>query len=202
MIGPWTPLHHSAWWLRVKPVKPIATRPLKQALNSMDKTHNLHHLLTELIRKHDLAPKMIEHKVFALWGKYLQKHLSSPFSTKTVPVSLSNGILKIYTEYPAYRTALSFHKSKLLADINAELGQPVLTDLRIEIHPIHTAEPHKTEDRSSSPKTSEEDSTPSNTHQVPPEQLEKIEQALTSVSDPQLKASLWQLFTTQSKDKP
>ena len=164
----------------------------------MDKTHNLRYLLTELIRTHDLEPKMLEQKVFALW----REHLGAPLGTKTVPVSLSNGILKIYTEYPAYKTALSFHKPKLLADINAELGQPILTDLRIEIHQVNTTEPHKTEDQPLSPETSEEDSTTGNTYQVTPEQLEKIEQSLTSVSDPQLKESLWQLFTAQSIDKP
>ena len=165
----------------------------------MDKTYNLRYLLNELIRTHDLEPKMLEQKVFALWEKYID----APLSTKTVPVSLSNGILKIYTEYPAYKTALSFHKPKILADINAELGKPVLTDLRIEIHHIHTAKSHETADRSSTPEMSKEDSIIDDTHQeVTPEQLEKIEQALASVPDTQVKKSLWQLFTTQSKDKP
>ena len=165
----------------------------------MDKTYNLRHLLNELIRTHDLEPKMLEQKVFALWGECVD----APLSTKTVPVSLADGILKIYTEYPAYKTALSFHKPKILADINAELGKPVLTDLRIEIHPVQTAGPHETEDQSSSPETSKEDSIIDDTHQeVTSEQLEKIEQALASVPDAQVKKSLWQLFTTQSKDKP
>ena len=172
----------------------------------MDKTHNLRHLLNELIRTRDLEPKILEQKVFVLWRKYLLKHLGAPIGTKTVPVSLSNGILKIYTEYPAYRTALSFQKPNILADINAELEKPVLTDLRIEIHPVHTAEPHETEDGSPSPETSKEDPITDNTHQeVTPEQLEKIEQTLASVPDAHLKKTLWQLFTTQSTqstDKP
>lgn len=172
----------------------------------MDKSQNLHHLLTELMETDDFKPKVLEHKVFVLWREYLSgdKHLA-PLATNTVPISLSNGILKIYTEYPAYKSSLLLNKPGILADINAELGQPVLTDLRIEIHQVHTAELHKSEDPPSSPETSEEDSTDSttgNTHQVTPDQLEKIEQTLTSVSDPQLKASLWQLFTAQSKDKP
>lgn len=169
----------------------------------MDKTRKLHHLLTELIRTHDLEPKMLEQQVFALWGKYLRKHLSIPLSTKTVPISLSNGILKIYTEFPVYRTTLSFHKPKIIADINAELGQPVLTDFRIEIHPVRSRESHedKIEDQSSSTAALKENATTGNT-QVSPEQIEKIEQTLTSVSDPHLRDSLWQLFTTQSEDEP
>ena len=164
----------------------------------MDKTHNLRHLLNELIRTHDLEPKMLEQKVFALW----RKHLGAPLGTKTVPVSLSNGILKVYAEYSPYITELSLHKPRILADLNAELGKSVLIDLRVELRPGHAAHRHETEDGSSSPKTPKEDATVGNPHQVAPEQLEKIEQALASVPDPELKESLWQLFTTQSKDKP
>ena len=164
----------------------------------MDKTYNLRHLLNELIRTHDLEPKMLEQKVFALW----RKHLGAPLGTKTVPVSLSNGILKIYAEYSPYITELSLHKPKILADLNAELGKSVLIDLRVELRPGHAAHPDETEDGSSSAKTPKEDSIVGNTHPVTPEQLEKIEQALASVPDAELKKSLWQLFTTQSKDKP
>ena len=163
----------------------------------MDKTQNLRYLLTELIRTHNLEPKILEQKVFALW----REHLGAPLGTKTVPVSLSSGILKIYTEHPAYITELSFHKQRILADLNAELGQPVLTDIRIELRPARAAKPHETERSPSNPKTPETISE-GQTHPVPPEQLARIEQALTSVSDTQLKKSLWQLFTTQSKDKP
>ena len=166
----------------------------------MNGTRKLDHVLTELIRKNDLEPKMLEQKVLALWGKYL----GAPFDTKTVPVSLSNGILKIYTEYPAYSTALSFHKPKIIAEINAELGRSVLRDLRIEVRPIRSAASHKdeTEAPSSSTKAVDEESAMDNTDPVPPEQLEGIEQALTDVSDPHLKESLRRLFATQSKNKP
>ena len=143
---------------------------------------------------------MLEQKVFALWPELLQTLFDTgvALSKKTVPVSLSNGVLKIYTEYPAYRSTLSFYKPKILTALNTELGKPVLTDLRVEIK----AELHKTEDQSSSPKTPKEDSIVGNTHQVTPAQLEKIEQALASVPDAELKKSLSQLFTTQSKEKP
>lgn len=141
---------------------------------------------------------MLEQKVFALW----QKHLGAPLGTKTTPVSLSNGILKVYTEYSPYMTELSIHKPKILADLNAELGKPVLKDLRVELRPGHAAPSRETEDEASTPKVSKEDCIVDNTRQVTSEQLEKIEQTLASVPDAELKKSLWQLFTTQSKDKP
>ena len=164
----------------------------------MDKTRNLHRLLAELMRTHDFEPKVLEQKVFILWPECLSrnKHLA-PLATNTVPISLSNGILKIYTEYSAYKSSLLLNKPKILADINAELEKPVLTDFRVEIKPI-AVKPQETEDQPSGPETPEEDSTP----QVTPEQLEKIEQTLTNVSDTHLKESLWELFTTQSKDSP
>lgn len=171
----------------------------------MDKSENLRHLLAELIRTHDLEPKILEQKVFALWSKVLRDIFdalpAASLGTKTVPISLSsNGILKIYTEYPPYKTALLHHKPEILDALNTELGRPFVTELRIEINQVRKTSPPETEDRSSRSETSEENLTigSGNTHQITPEQLAKIEQALSSISDPQLKESLWQLFTTQS----
>ena len=168
----------------------------------MSRARHLHYILAELIQKRNLAPKIAEQKVFALWGDYLRKHLSVPLSRKTVPVSLSNGVLKIYTEYPAYNTALSLHKPRIIADINAELGQSVLRDLRIEIRPVRPAAPRRNEtrNRSASANAVREDGTIQDTDPVPPKQLERIEQTLVDVPDTQLKESLQRLFMTQSKD--
>ena len=164
----------------------------------MQKTENIGNILTEIIRRNDLEPKMLEQKVFDLW----RRHLGVPFGTKTIPVSLSDGILKIYTEYPPYRTELLLLKQRIIADLNAELGQPILTDLRIELRPIRTAPPHDT--HSNQFKSRREPSKPTRTdaaHRPTPEALERIEQTLANVTDTRLKKSLRQLFATQSEDK-
>ena len=163
----------------------------------MQKTENVGNILTEIIQRNDLEPKMLEQKVFDLW----RKRLGAPFGTKTIPVSLSDGILKIYTEYPPYKKELLLLKQRIVADLNAALGQPILTDLRIELRSLETASPQDT--NANQPKPSHEPSQPTNTdttHRTTPEELEQIEQALANVTDTRLKKSLRQLFTTQSKD--
>ncbi len=167
----------------------------------MRKTQNLRDLLTELTRSRDFEPKMLEQKVFVLW----RKRLGTPLGTKTVPVSLSDGVLKVYTEYPPYRTELSFHKQRIIADLNAELGQPVLTDLRIELRQAHQATPHHTKRASTDsemPKTTTSMPRSSNLRTPTSKELEQIEQAIADVTDTDLKISLRQLFITQSKEKP
>ena len=167
----------------------------------MRKTQNLRDLLTELTRSRDFEPKMLEQKVFVLW----RKRLGTPLGTKTVPVSLSDGVLKVYTEYPPYRTELSFHKQRIIADLNAELGQPILTDLRIELRQAHQTTPCHTKRASTDsemPKTTTSMSRSSNVQTPTPKELEQIEQATTDVTDTDLKISLRQLFITQSKEKP
>ncbi|MDE0684860.1 MAG: DUF721 domain-containing protein [Candidatus Poribacteria bacterium] len=167
----------------------------------MRKTQNLRDLLTELTRSRDFEPKMLEQKVFVLW----RKRLGTPLGTKTVPVSLSDGVLKVYTEYPPYRTELSFHKQRIIADLNAELGQPVLTDLRIELRQAHQTTPCHTKRASTDsemPKTTTSMSRSSNVRTPTPKELEQIEQATADVTDTDLKISLRQLFITQSKEKP
>ena len=162
----------------------------------MQKTRDLRNLLTELIRKNQLEPKILEQKVFDLW----RKHLGTPLGSKTIPVSLSNGILKVYTEYPPYRRELLFLKQRIIANLNAELGQSVLTDLRIELRQIRAATPRDAETKppesqSKPPKQSNTDTT----RRTTPEELEQIEQTLASVTDARLKKSLRRLFTTQSE---
>ncbi|MXV75532.1 DUF721 domain-containing protein [Candidatus Poribacteria bacterium] len=167
----------------------------------MRKTQNLRDLLTELTRSRDFEPKMLEQKVFVLW----RKRLGTPLGTKTVPVSLSDGVLKVYTEYPPYRTELSFHKQRIIADLNAELGQPVLTDIRIELRQAHQATPHHTKRAatdSEMPKTTTSTSRSSNLRTPTSKELEQIEQAIADVTDTDLKISLRQLFITQRKEKP
>lgn len=163
----------------------------------MSKTQNLHQILNELNERLHLESKILEQKVFALWREYL----GTPLGTKTVPVSLSDGTLKIYTEYPPYRTELLFHKQKILAELNAELEQSVLTELQIELRQVRTSGSDETKHTPTS-KTEASDSNTSNAHQVTPEKLEMIEQELASVTDTQIKKSLRQLFITQSEDKP
>ena len=163
----------------------------------MQKTQKLGNLLTEIIRKNDLEPKILEQKVFELW----RKHFGTPLGSKTIPVSLSNGILKVYTEYPPYRRELLFLKERIIANLNAELGQPVLTDLRIELRQIRAVTPRDRETKSpqSQPKPSKQSNTDT-TRRTIPEELEQIEQTLAGVTDARLKKSLRRLFTTQSEN--
>ena len=161
----------------------------------MQKTENLRDLLTELARSHGFEPKMLEQKVFALWRELL----GTPLGTGTVPVSLSDGVLKIHTEYPPFKQELLLLEQRIIADLNAELGQPVLTDLRIELRQVRKATSHQTERPSTHPKISTP--CPSNVQPLPPKEPEQIEPAIADVTDPDLKISLRQLFITQSKEK-
>ncbi len=165
----------------------------------MQKTENVGNILTEIIRKNDLEPKMIELRVFDLW----RTHIEAPFNTYAAPVSLSGGVLKIYTEHPSCKSGILFQKPKIIADLNAALGQPILTDLRIELRALETAPPHDT--NANPPKSPRDPSQPvstDTTRRTTPEELERIEQTLANVTDTKLKKSLRQLFTTQSEDNP
>ena len=165
----------------------------------MQKTENVGNILTKIIQRNDFEPKMLEQRVFDLW----RTHIEAPFNTYAAPVSLSDGVLKIYTEHPSCKSGILFQKPKIIADLNAALEHPILTDLRIELRPVRTAPPHDTNANQS--KSRREPSQPSSTdttHRTTPEELERIEQTLANVTDARLKESLRQLFTTQSEDNP
>ena len=162
----------------------------------MQKTQKLGNLLTEMARERNFEPKILEQKVFDLW----RKHLGAPLGSKTIPVSLSNGVLKVYTEYPPYRRELLFLKQRIISNLNAELEQPILTDLRIELRQIRAVPTREAETKSPEPQP--KPSKQSNTdvlRRTTPEELEQIEQTLADVTDARLKKSLRRLFTTQSE---
>lgn len=166
----------------------------------MHKTQNLRDLLTELVRTRDLEPKMLEQTVFSLWRKLL----GTPIGTKTVPVSISGGILKVYTEYPPYKQELSLHKERIIENLNAELGQPILTDIRIDVRPPLTSTPHHTADtptRAEPPNTIPKTPSVSTANAPMSETLEQIDQTVADVTDTDLKTSLSQLFLSQSRNK-
>ncbi len=166
----------------------------------MPKTQNLSDLLIEFARTRALEPKMVEQKVFSLW----RKRLGTPLGTRTVPVSISDGILKVYTEYPTFKQELSLHKERIMADLNAELGHPILRDIRIDVRQPQTSTPYHTADkptRAEPPETIPKTAAVNPPNVPMPETLEQIDQTIADVTDTDLKASLHQLFVTQSRDK-
>ena len=159
----------------------------------MPKTQISRDLITEIVRTRNFEPKMLEQKVFSLW----RQRLGTPLGTNTTPVSISGGVLKVYTEYPLYKKHISLEKEKIIADLNADLGQSILTDLRIDVRQCSKPPPTGAESPKPIPKTSSV-----STSQVPkPETLEQIEQTVADVTDTDLKISLHQLFVSQSTNK-
>ena len=167
----------------------------------MAKTENLRDLLDEVAKSRDFKPKLIEQKVFVLW----HEHFGKSIGADTLPVSLSNGVLKIYTGHSACVSEISFLKQKIITDLNAELGEPILRDIRVELRPAHKAALHRLKRVSAAPNTSKNTaSMPASSDVRTPtaEELEQIELVIADVTDPDLKTSLRQLFTTQIKEKP
>ena len=163
----------------------------------MPKTQNSHELIKEFVRTQGFELKMLEQKVFSLWRQYL----GTPIGTKTMPVSISGGILKVYTEYPPYKKHLLLLKERIIADLNAKLGQPILRDLRIDVRQFLTSTPSHTTSTPTETEASDtipETSPASTTHEPTSETLEQIEQMIADVTDTDLKTSLHQLFVSQS----
>ena len=166
-------------------------------------TQRIGNVLSTLASACDFDAKMLEQRVFALWRKVV----SPPFSTNMHPVSLSGGTLKLYTEYPPYRTELLFHKQKIIADLNAELGDAVLIDFRIEIRQLGGAARNRaTHVRKSPSQNTVSANLPQGVHKaesgskLTSDGLDSIEQVLSEMGDTPLKASLRQLFITQSQN--
>ncbi len=162
----------------------------------MKKTENIDKVVDALIRRRNFEPKMLEQKVFELW----RLRVGNVLANHTYPVSLSEGILTVYTEYPAYKTELSFQKTKIIADLNAQLNKPILTDLRLELR--QSSFSSRDRRRQSAPTEIEvrkNASSNSNKVVLKSDTLDRIEQVLIDITDETLRTALRQLFISQSQ---
>lgn len=85
-------------------------------------------IIDSVFNEGDSARRMLLSKASYLWievvGEGINRHTVRRYVT-------DNGTLHVYISSPALRNDLSFHRTRLLEEINARLGKPVLTDIQI-----------------------------------------------------------------------
>jgi hypothetical protein len=153
-----------------------------------NKLNKIDNVLENLLHERGYDHKILEQQVFAAW----QNAVGIPVARNSRPVSLVNGELTVYVSNSPWLTQLTFLQPKVIANINAAVRQPAVKSLRLLIKPY---EQNRSEIQRSAPQQRLK------VQKIPtsPEVLERIEQILVDVEEPELKACLRQLFITQSQ---
>ena len=171
-------------------------RTLREQLNTLPTTKNVGAVLASVVRERNFEGKMLEQKVFSRWRDVVGEAIAN----HAHPASLSAGILTVWTAHPAYQTELSFHKVKILAELNALLGRAVVKDLRLEFRPGQAADSSSGEGATVARQTVSPPKPGCPQRALTSETLTQLEVALAGVTDEPLKDALRRLFVTQSEE--
>ena len=152
-------------------------------------TQKIDSLLEKLLRERGFDHKIIEQKALAAW----KNAAGPPIARNTQPVSLINGQLTVYVANSVFINELLFLRGKIIENLNEEVGQPVVKELRLTVKPVERS--NRQEIQRSPPLHRPK------SERIPltPEVLERVEQTVVDVEDAELKACLKRLFITQSQ---
>jgi hypothetical protein len=155
-----------------------------------DATHKIEHILGGLLRQYGFDRKILEAKALSAWGDAV----GGPVARNTRPISLVNGKLTVYTSNTVLITELSLLKRHVIKKINTAVGQPVVKDLQFFVKPFDSS-PRKIQPRLRPKRLINK----LDGVELGSEILERIDQTVAAVEDPELKARLKRLFIKQSQ---
>lgn len=161
-----------------------------------------------VVRDRKWDDKLYEVSVFNVWesvvGKAIAKH--------SVPVSLSDGILRVEVAHQVYANELSVMKTEILSKLQKKLDsvndrrrRPVRPNRVVDVH--FRLNPYISKMRNGENGTKSESSHRQkdqdirmNSKSISPELMDRIEAAVSVVSDAELREALKSLFITQCGD--
>ena len=157
---------------------------------STEKTERINLLLDRLISDYGLDHKVLETKVFAAW----KEAVGVLIARNTQPVSLVDGKLTVYASAHVWVNELQMLRGQVIPKINKTVNFPAVKTLEFSIKPINALTSPKSQ-RFHRPKRLKK----LETVELDTETLERIDQTVAAVEDPDLKAHLKRLFIKQSQ---
>ncbi len=156
-------------------------------------------VIETFLRQEGWTDKLHESKIFDAWVSIV----GMPVAAQSVPVSLSNGVLKVEVAHSLYATELSAMKTQILLelekkleDLNAGMRRPSkkrkVIDIQFRFNP-HISKVKSTENTAKS----DADASKRVLKSVSPEVNDRIDAAVSVINDSELQASLKTLFLTQ-----
>lgn len=156
---------------------------------STEKTHRIDRLLDGLIRDYGFDHRILEVKVFSAWKEAVGAQIAS----NTQPISLVDGKLTVYASAHVWVNELLMLRRHVIQKINDAVSYPAVKALDFSVKPIRSSERPEIQ-RFHRPQRLKLE-----TVELAPETLERIEQTVASVEDPDLKARLKRIFIKQSQ---
>ena len=141
-------------------------------------------LVESLFNQRGLDEKRREYQAWLVWEEVVGPQVAA----RAKPVRIRDGVLEVRVDHPVWMQQLQLLKPKILAKLNAQLGENVIRDLFL---------------RRGAQKTDTETPPPAEPGidwkacQLSEEEVKQVKETVTSISDPQIRQSLEELITKQ-----
>ena len=152
-------------------------------------THKVETILSHFLREYGLDRKILEGKVLAAWANAV----GEPVARNTRPISLVSGTLAVYTANSVLTTELLLLEQHVIEKINDTVGTTAVRQLRFFVKPLRPT-PRKMQPRRHSKRLNSLEKV-----ELSPNILERIDQRVAKVEDPELKTCLKRIFIKQSQ---
>jgi hypothetical protein len=157
---------------------------MSQQRDSNKKADAVGAVIRSLFREQGLETRMRRYQAWQVWEKVVGPQIAA----RARPARMRDDILEIRVDHPVWMQQLQLMKPKIIARLNAAIGEPLIKDLFL---------------RRGRP---DADSTPSpvrlpelrwRAETLAPEEAAHIEQAVAAMADPELRCRLQELFSRQ-----
>lgn len=128
-------------------------------------------------------------KAYSIWNAW-KGIVGEPVSLHARPHAIRNRILFVEVSHSTWMQQLQFLKPTLLKKINDYLGEPLIEDIRFRIGKIPVAV---------TPSNKKEEEKEEN---LSPQTMDRIEQLLQTITDPEVRKGFKELFIKSALSKP
>lgn len=151
----------------------------------------LQRLVEQSLKKHNLEQKLREKSAVSVWNEVVGPRIAK----STEPERIRDGILFVSCKTATWANELMFLKNDIIKKLNNRLGGRYVKDIRFaaKSHRERTLKRDEVEEGDLIPEKEFEDI------RLPPEELEKIEEAASGACDEELAARIRKALTTSRK---
>lgn len=155
--------------------------PLKQAAR-------VGSILNEIFKKQGMAEQITRHQAWLLWDQLVGPQIAA----RARPKRLRHGTLEVQVDHPVWMQQLQMMKPQILEKLAAQIPAAGITDLYLRL--ARTPRPQKSSNTENSSPTAQVRSA-----DLSHADRDWIEQQLSKIEDPRLKAELRSLLSCQKQ---
>jgi hypothetical protein len=159
---------------------------MSQERNSNRKADAVGAVIRQLFHERGLEARMRRYKAWQVWEKVVGPQIAA----RARPARMRDDILEIRVDHPVWMQQLQLMKPKIIARLNAAIGEPLIRDLFLRRGRLETE---------SAARPARLPELRWRTVSLSPEESTHIEQTVAAVSDPELRRHLQELFSRQTR---